>query len=232
MYIPQINEVVCVVTSPSKYARFHLEGKLGRVLRVYPSNPCKKANSAYNISVLFDEVYNSSSQNGCFWLSPEDIREATHEEVLEFEGEDEDENEKENTSMPFICSCVAQVSINESTRSYPAAVFGSDADNIKPGSLVLVKADKDNLIVAKVLSVDTYESPETVDTNGVEVAAVIDLSNFENRLKERARIAELKKSLDEEARKTKEINMYELMAQTNPAMKALLDEYKTLMGLK
>ena len=216
MYIPQINEVVCVVTSPSKYARFRLEGRLGRVLKVYPSNPCKKANSAYNISVLFDEVYNSSSQNGCFWLSPEDIREATHEEVLEFEGEDE--NEKENTSMPFICSCVAQVSINESTRSYPAAVFGSDADNINPGSLVLVSADKDNLIVAKVLTVDTFESPETVDTNGVEIAAVIDLTPFENRLKERTRIEELKKALDEEYRKAEKINMYDMMAQKNPAM--------------
>lgn len=227
----KVNDIVVILCTGNKYQKYNLQGKIGIITHAYPNQ--FKNNSSYGVRV--DECRNPNSKQGSFWLPPSNIRPATPEEISEFEGTNSIEEEKENLEMrnrkPFIAPCSARVSIGENSASFVAAVFGESATKIQPGDNVVLCRDETDFTLAVVLSVDSFEVPSKVYSEGVEVVSVIDTEEFEKRVKDRARAEELKKTLDEEMKKAQEVQMYELMAQTNPAMRSLLDEYKSLIGV-
>lgn len=56
----------------------------------------------------------------------------------------------------------------------------------------------------------------------------IDLSTHNKRKENAERVEKLKIMLENERKKAAELEIYEILAKTNPEMKTLLEEYKTL----
>jgi hypothetical protein len=73
---------------------------------------------------------------------------------------------------------------------------------------------------------------EQLDYNGTnvtkEVICKVDFTDFNKRAEERKRKAELKAKMDAMVKDDKELMLYQMLAEKNPAMKEMLDEYKNI----
>lgn len=114
-------------------------------------------------------------------------------------------------------------------------VYASEADQIEEGSFVLVHKTRDfnNSDLAKVVSKVSLE-PTDVDAAEValegEVMTVVDLTNFYNRREASKKMKVLKKQMEERAKKLQDIALFEMLAKDDEDMKALITEYKNILG--
>lgn len=103
-------------------------------------------------------------------------------------------------------------------------------DDIVIGDYVLVTGDltnKQNLIVKDIISPEkAKEVYYGIITE--EVKCKIDLSAYEKRVKNREEAEKLRKKMDEEIKKMDELNKYEMYADKNPALKEMLEQFKSL----
>lgn len=65
-----------------------------------------------------------------------------------------------------------------------------------------------------------------------EVICKVDTSSYDIRAEGRKRADEMKKKMDEIIREMDEVNKYEMYAERNPELRALLDNYKVLVGIE
>lgn len=81
--------------------------------------------------------------------------------------------------------------------------------------------------VAKVIDI-----VEQLDYNGAdvtkEIICKVDFSNFQKRIEERKRKVELKAKMDAMVKDDKELMLYQMLAEKNPVMKEMLDEYTNI----
>lgn len=63
-----------------------------------------------------------------------------------------------------------------------------------------------------------------------EVVCKADFSSYNARKEKAERVKQLKVEMDKRVEKLKEDAVYEMMAEKDPALKALLDEFKALQG--
>lgn len=103
-------------------------------------------------------------------------------------------------------------------------------DNIKVGDTVLVTgelANKQTLTVKDIITLDEAREVFNKDITA-EVKCKIDLSAYEQRVKNREEAEKLRKKMDEEIKKMDELNKYEMYADRNPALKEMLEQLKSL----
>ena len=81
--------------------------------------------------------------------------------------------------------------------------------------------------VAKVIDI-----VEQLNYNGAdvtkEIICKVDFSNFQKRIEERKRKVELKAKMDAMVKDDKELMLYQMLAEKNPVMKEMLDEYTNI----
>lgn len=81
--------------------------------------------------------------------------------------------------------------------------------------------------VAKVIDI-----VEQLDYNGAdvtkEIICKVDFTNFQKRIEERKRKVELKAKMDAMVKDDKELMLYQMLAEKNPVMKEMLDEYTNI----
>ena len=102
-------------------------------------------------------------------------------------------------------------------------------DDIKSGDYVLVTGKLSSQIL-KVKNVITLDEARDVYKGDIiaEVKCKVDLSAYDQRMKNRIEAEKLRKKMDEEIKKMDELNKYEMYADRNPALKDMLEQLKGL----
>lgn len=75
--------------------------------------------------------------------------------------------------------------------------------------------------VVDIINQDEYVGADVTK----EIICKVDFSAFDKRAAERKRKVELKKKMDEMVRDDKELMLYRMLAEKNPEMQNMLDEY-------
>lgn len=119
---------------------------------------------------------------------------------------------------------VAVIEICE--RDYHFALYD---DNIVVGDTVLVsgRMAAELLTVKAIITADEAREKFKGDIIA-EVKCKVDLSAYEQRVKNREEAEKLRNKMDEEIKKMDELHKYEMYALSNPALKEMLDKFKSL----
>ncbi len=99
------------------------------------------------------------------------------------------------------------------------------------------KVNVDNLVlcdtqygyaVARVVNIMPLDEYEGVNITK-EVICKVDFTDFEKRKEHRKKAQKLKSEMDKKVKELQDIALIELMAEKNPELKTMLEEYKNLM---
>lgn len=116
------------------------------------------------------------------------------------------------------------------SKRYGFALY-DDIGEVNAGDMVLVDANN-QIQLAKVCMVMSQEEYAEYSgmKNGIakEVVCRVDLSIYDKRKAVRNRISELKVQMNNLAQKNQQLTMYKMMAEHDPAMKVLYDEFVQL----
>lgn len=104
--------------------------------------------------------------------------------------------------------------------------FASYENDLNIGDTVVVRNSDGNLALTKVASIGLLDKDKVL--NGCEVVDKIDLTASEARYAKAKEIADLKKEMDEKVAALQATALYELMAEKDPALKAMLEQFKEL----
>lgn len=138
------------------------------------------------------------------------------------------ENEKEETSMNTMYNeknCrVAGVTLDPyNSKEYAYALFLND---VEIGAKVVVRNSDGSLVLGRLASIDNH--PHAKVKNGCEVICVIDMTEYNKRQEQFAKVADLRKKMDARVKALQDIALYELLAKDDPELKDLLAEFKSL----
>lgn len=100
----------------------------------------------------------------------------------------------------------------------------TDIENLKEGDLVVVHARDDFELAYFVCYDESVEEKETTKW----ITSRVDLSQHYARIARREKMKAIKEKLEAERKKTEELQIYEILAAANPAIRQLLDELKEL----
>ncbi len=100
----------------------------------------------------------------------------------------------------------------------------TNIENLKEGDLVVVHARNDFALAHFVSYCDFNETEKTK-----WIIQKVDLSAHYDRIARKEKIKLIKEKLEEERKRTEEIQIYEILAEKNPEIKKLLNELKDLI---
>lgn len=111
------------------------------------------------------------------------------------------------------------------TKEYAFALFD---DTVKVGDFVLTDTITGHNVAEVVGIVDK------ADYNGVtitkEVICKVDYSAYNKRIENRKAMEKIEKQLDEKLKSSNKLAKYMLLAQTDPSVMALVEQYQSLMN--
>ena len=117
--------------------------------------------------------------------------------------------------------------IKQGCVAYHFAIY-NDGFDYQPGDKVLVSGNKQVLVIDEIITPE--ECAQRFNKNIIaEVICKVDTSSYDIRVKNKKRADEMKKKMDALIKKMDETNKYEMYAERNPELKALLDNYKELV---
>jgi len=153
--------------------------------------------------------------------------------AISFKGEfapatERQETTKEETPMNTMYTeknCrVAGVTLDPyNSKEYAYALF---LDDVELGDKVVVRNSDGSLVMGRLASVDSH--PHEKVKNGCEVICVVDLTEFNKRQEQFAKVADLRKKMDARVKALQDIALYELLAKDDPELQTLLSEFKSL----
>lgn len=108
-------------------------------------------------------------------------------------------------------------------KTYPYALYDED---IAIGDTVVVMTGHHGMAIAEVCSIG--EMPKDAVTCGREIICKVDMTAYIDRKARAKQMAELKKEMDEKVKALQETALYELMAEKDPSLKAMLEQFKAL----
>lgn len=111
--------------------------------------------------------------------------------------------------------------------TYPYANYDLD---LKNDDMVVIHTGHHGFTLAQIADANP-KKPGKVQY-GREIVAKVDFAAYEARKARIARAAQLKHSMDEKVQHLKQMAIYDMLAEKDPALKSLLSEYKTLIGEK
>lgn len=140
-------------------------------------------------------------------------------------------NEKERNDMcvkgNYEVALVKFVQGMNTTKNYAFALFD---DTVCVNDTVLVDTSNGYgvAVVSEIHSKSDYEELGcSLPTR--EVICKIDFTAFDERKAKRAKAAKLKNDMDKMVKSLQEIAVFELLAEKSPELKAMLEEYKTVV---
>lgn len=171
-----------------------------------------KNSSSNNVGVELFGKRNNASSYGWFWFSPSDLI------IIK---------DKECESMITGNFKVAVVHFLDGTNSssgYEYALF----DNFEIGDVCVVKSANHGFGVARIVNIIDRADATTKNFER-EVVDRFYMSNYENRIENRAKAKKLKAEMDEKMKELQDIALYQMMAEKFPELQAMLDEYQSLL---
>ena len=136
--------------------------------------------------------------------------------------------ELEEKYMPKLTGFSKVAVIRQGTADYHFAIY-DDGYSYEPGNKVIVSGDN------RVKAIDEIITPEEAferfkENITAEVICPVDTSAYDERVNKRKAAEELKKKMDDAIKKMDEEYKYEMYAEKNADLKAMLDQYKELVG--
>lgn len=115
-------------------------------------------------------------------------------------------------------------------KPYYYAIY-DDGRKYYPGDKVIVSGTASGTVHMIKDIIDPEEAANRMGNKNItaEVVAYVDTSAYEERVEKRKEAAELKKKMDQVIKQMDENNKYEMYAERNPELKAMLDTYKQLV---
>lgn len=141
---------------------------------------------------------------------------------------DENENEiVEEKNMEKITNYLNAARVKPVNRNHiqdGVHYYANFDPDLKSGDICVVATDDKYFSIVEVVDiVDRVDSELTR-----EVVAKVDVEPYEFRLKSRAKAAELKTKMEARAKQLQDIALYQMLAENDPDMAALLNEYKNI----
>lgn len=186
------------------YPKLELIDSLGTVKSVYSNS----------IAVQIDGWWNTRSSKGWFYFKASELK------II-------DDNIKEENDMSCITNYLNIVKVRFGSDQGPAQHLYANFDpELKVDDVCVVNCPNSigSMSVATVV--------EIFDTTDLdiyrEVVAKVDMGHYEYRVATRAKAAELKAKMQERAKKLQDIALYQMLADNDAEMMALLQEYQAL----
>lgn len=219
--IPKNSTVVVSSDCPSYHG--DIQNCVGILVEFYSS---KESLTHYGIRI--PGMTNTRSAKGVFWVPTSYVTklesDVTNEEVkIKIEEEDFMFNNYKIAEVSFLdnpnCTCA----------------FALYDEGIEEDDTVVVKTLHHGFSLAKIVSIKEktalpyYRKSNTVRA-GREVVCKVDFTNFLERKEAALRAIELKRQMDYKIESLKESAMYDMFAEKDPALKEMLEEYRSLVN--
>lgn len=176
----------------------------------------ENTSGATSLGVRLPNLYNPRGSSGLYWYDSEDV------EFIERE-----ENIMLNHNEDFKVAGVKFLSGSNTDKEYYYALFADNAD-AQIGDLVVVQTGHHGLALAQISSIDDTDKNKVQCSR--EIVSVVDTGAFEKRKAQRKALAKLKKEMDKRVSELQETALYELLAEKDSALAAMLNEYKKIVG--
>lgn len=169
--------------------------------------------SGGTIGVRLDNYTNKSSGYGIFWFEKSKL------EVIE----------RKDEIIMFENFKVARISFLEGANTNAVYAYALYDDTITVGDIVVVQSGRHGLGIARVVDIDESGENTKAVQCGREIIAKVDFSAYEERKEKAKKMNNLKRQMDAKVQELQHQAIYELLAEKDPSLKAMLDEYKNLM---
>lgn len=203
MSIAVLNAKVKIIGT-SKYDDKYI-GKIG----VIENTSC--GNTAFGVRIKGCE--NPRSSVGLFWFSEDEVEFIESEEIIML-------NPNEN----FMVAGVKFLEGSSKDKEYYYALF----DEYNVGDLVVVQTGHHGLALAEISSIGWSDKKRVKCSR--EIITRVDMESFYARQEKRKVLAQLKADMDKKVKELQETAIYELLAEKDPTLAAMLAEYKQLNG--
>lgn len=161
-----------------------------------------------------DGYENTRSSKGLFWFSLNEL------EFIESE-----ENVMLSPNDNFIVAGVKFLDGNND-KEYYYALF----DEYHVGDLVVVQTGHHGLALAEITSTDCDPYSKNKVKCSREIVTRVSMDAFYDRQTKRKACAKLKKEIDKKVKELQETTLYEMLAEKDLTLAAMLAEYKNLKG--
>ena len=115
-----------------------------------------------------------------------------------------------------------------STKKY---IYSTTIEDLQHGDMVVVPV-LDSFTLATFIAYEDEVAAKKKELNGIKIKTIVqkvDFTEYNKALEKKEKKRKLKAKLDEEKAKAEELYVYAMLAQSNPELQALLDEYKSLL---
>lgn len=205
-------EVVIISENALEYDKRHI-GKTGVIESVF-----RKSNNTFIYGVRFESLRNMRSSKGLFWFKAISLDHQSNN-ILKIESEE----------IPmFENFVVAKVQfLDNPVPVYSYALYESD---IIAGDTVVVQTGGLGFALAKIHEIITDPEAKKDVHKGRQVVCKVDFTAYNARQEALKRASELQKQMDAMLREAQTMAIYEMFAEKSPALKGMLDEFKTLQS--
>lgn len=187
-----------------KYGKKYI-GKIG----VIENTSC--GNTSYGVRIA--DCENPKSSVGLFWFSENEV------EFIERE-----DNVMLSQNENFMVAGVKFLEGSNKDKEYFYALF----DEYGVGDLVVVQTGHHGLALAEISSIGWSDKDKVKCSR--EIVTRVSMDAFYSRQEKRKALAQLKKDMDKKVKELQETAIYELLAEKDPTLAAMLAEYKQLNG--
>lgn len=124
---------------------------------------------------------------------------------------------------------VAMVQFLQGTNTTTKYAFALFDNEVTYGNLVLCDTSNGYGVgrVMDIVSQDDYKGTQVTK----EVICKVDFTAFEQRKENRAKAQKIQKEMDKKIKDMQEMMLYEMMAEKNPELKEMLEQYKSFMNM-
>lgn len=137
--------------------------------------------------------------------------------------------DEEDNQMAKLTGYKQVAAIKQGYSTYYYAIY-DDGRKYYPGDKVLVSGRANGVVQTISELIDPEEAANRMGKKNItaEIIAYVDTSAYEERVSKRKEADELKKKMDQVIKEMDENNKYEMYAERNPELRAMLDTYKKL----
>lgn len=229
-----VGDRVQVVSTTKTYEKYlSTIGLKGTVVR--HSN---KLSSDYGVKI--DDIDNPNSLYNCFWYRERDLlidMPINYNEDIKVNKGVENMNKKYILSDLYGLAKVSFLEGNNTDKMYDYLLFDK---SITVGSTVVVSSAHHGMGIAVVRDIttdkDIIDEHFCMDTLNREIICEVNMSDYYNRVENRktmqkneAKRKRLMAEMDEKLAASKDLIFYEKMAENNPEIRELLEQYKLLI---
>lgn len=189
--------------------------KRGDVVEVVDANKYKEVHvgaigtvrSTYEgrVTVVFSNIHNPRSSYDCFYFNANQLKYYGGEKIME--------GNYRIANVTFLDE--------KSNKTYRYAVYD---ETIADGDICVVKTAHHGMAVAQIMSIEDKTDEKIIR----EVVCKCDFTAYWSREAKRQRKDELKRKMAARAAQLQEIALYQMMAESDGDMSAMLKEFSTL----